>query len=186
MVKLHPGGRAECARGDRRDRARSTTRKPLIRFGCRPRGRSRDPNTPFSGCDVPGGWDPSLFRCRPAAASPSTNRSHSPPGLLRRPVRRPRKGVIRSSGHQPGPGRDQALGGEPPQGDQQFPGDRHDGPFAGPPVLGHAVGMEPLGDRAVGLIPDPAPRHLDQMPADHRVAGSPAQASSSRRFRKSR
>ncbi len=53
-----------------------------------------------------------------------------PPGLLRRPVRRPRKGVRRVSGHQPGPGRDQAIRGEPPQGDQQFAGDRHDGPFA--------------------------------------------------------
>ena len=70
MVNLHPGGRAECVRGGgggRRDKARSTTRKPLIRYGT---DRAIGPVTRRRGYDVPEGWDPSLFRCRLAAASP--------------------------------------------------------------------------------------------------------------------
>ena len=78
---------------------------------------------------------------------------------------------MRFSGHQSGPGRDQTLGGEPPQGDQQFPGDRDDSPFARPPMMGRTIRMKPLGDRAVGLKSNPAPRHRDQRLADPRVAG---------------
>ena len=170
MVNLHPDGRAECVRGDRRDTERVQRRANLLSGSGAGDDAGPVTHIPRSGMRRSRRLGSIYVPVPPRGGLPKYEPITQPPGLLRRPVRRPRKGVRRVSGHQPGSGWNQAIRGEPPQGDQQFAGDSHDGPLADATIVGCTIGMEPLGDRAVGLKPDPAPRHLDQMLADQRVA----------------
>src|SRR5262245_41462900 len=66
---------------------------------------------------------------------------------------------------------DDPEGNEPPQGDKQPAGQSHDphAPHAALPTA--EAGLEPLTQRALGLIPQPPPGELDQHAAHVPVAG---------------
>ncbi|MCY4306494.1 MAG: hypothetical protein OXC62_17215 [Aestuariivita sp.] len=99
-----------------------------------------DPVTliPVQGCYVPRSWDPSLFRFH-RRRTPLVRIDHAAPSRLCRPVYTAAEKETQFSGHQSGSGRDQAIRGKLPRGDEQF---------ADSSVMARAIGIKPLGDRA--------------------------------------
>ena len=91
---------------------------------------------------------------RPLATRPS-------PGRVR-PVWN--SAVLRSG--ELGASRHEAGLGEPPERDEQLAGERHDHHPADPPAGPHSALVEPLAERAIRLIAQPAPRHLDELCPD--------------------
>ena len=70
-----------------------------------------------------------------------------------------RSGELGASRHETGLG-------EPPERDEQLAGERHDHHPADPPTGSRSALVEPLAERAIRLIAQPAPRHLDELCPD--------------------
>ena len=111
-------------------------------------------------------------RSVPGAGPISCSASFSPPEV-RPHATRPSAGRVRpvwndvvSRSDELGAGRHEAGFREPPERDEQLAGERHDHHPADPPASPRSALVEPLAERAIGLIAQPAPSHLDELCPD--------------------
>ena len=102
----------------------------------------------------PEGFSATVRRNRPLATRPS-------PGRVR-PVWN--SAVSRSD--ERGASRHETSLGEPPERDEQLAGERHDHHSADPSTGPRSALVEPLAERAIRLIAQPEPRHLDELCPD--------------------
>ncbi len=67
--------------------------------------------------------------------------------------------------------RDKTLGGEPPQRDEQLPGERDDEHLAHAPARLPEPLPEPCGEAATGLVAEPEPGKLDHRCSQPTITG---------------
>ena len=138
---------------------------------------------PLSGrCDVPGGGT-HLERTVPqsAAANHAVPHGHTPcpvspaspvgpPGCSGVQVFRCFQSSAGSWFREDGALGHQSGGGKSPQRHQELARKCDDCPFPRPPVAGTHIVPVPLRERTLRLVLQPAPGHLDQVLAQHRIA----------------
>ena len=126
----------------------------LMQKAFRPGYKANKPSIRPTPNSYPEGFSATVRRNRPLATRPS-------PGRVR-PVWN--SAVSRSD--ERGASRHETSLGEPPERDEQLAGERHDHHSADPSTGPRSALVEPLAERAIRLIAQPAPRHLDELCPD--------------------